>query len=256
VQIQMDLLTWVGKRLGAYKANGNKRATKRAAQFFRVLIPLLSALPSKEALRVKAHMEQVLSEAKVEVASAKIWDAQRAYEKRLTNAMAKVKGKKTARKAARVTDDEGAGTDGEGYGAGATDDEAPLPVPARPKPRPHRKRRSSLEIDDADDNPENDEVDAPQTPKPTRRSTRTRGNAAAQRKAPADAEEPPAAPSPEVNEDDSVFTTGQKRPRDEDAMDVDETPDVNGGGSPLSPISSRASTPANDAPARRKRVRH
>ena len=41
----------------------------------------------------KAHMEQVLAQAKVKITPAsKIWDAQRAYEKRLTTTMSKDKG--------------------------------------------------------------------------------------------------------------------------------------------------------------------
>jgi len=41
----------------------------------------------------KAHMEQVLAQAKVKITPAsKVWDAQRAYEKRLTTAMSKDKG--------------------------------------------------------------------------------------------------------------------------------------------------------------------
>jgi len=41
----------------------------------------------------KAHMEQVLAQAKVKITPAsKIWDAQRAYEKRLTATMSKDKG--------------------------------------------------------------------------------------------------------------------------------------------------------------------
>jgi cohesin complex subunit SA-1/2 len=40
----------------------------------------------------KAHMEQVLAQAKVKITPAsKVWDAQRAYEKRLTT-MSKDKG--------------------------------------------------------------------------------------------------------------------------------------------------------------------
>ena len=41
----------------------------------------------------KAHMEQVLAQAKVKITPAsKVWDAQRAYEKRLTTTMSKDKG--------------------------------------------------------------------------------------------------------------------------------------------------------------------
>jgi len=41
----------------------------------------------------KAHMEQVLAQAKAKITPAsKIWDAQRAYEKRLATAMSKDKG--------------------------------------------------------------------------------------------------------------------------------------------------------------------
>src|SRR6202000_931062 len=41
----------------------------------------------------KAHMEQILAQAKVKITPAsKVWDAQRAYEKRLTTTMSKDKG--------------------------------------------------------------------------------------------------------------------------------------------------------------------
>jgi hypothetical protein len=41
----------------------------------------------------KAHMDQVLAQAKVEISmTSKIWDGQRAYEKRLVTAMSKDKG--------------------------------------------------------------------------------------------------------------------------------------------------------------------
>ena len=41
----------------------------------------------------KAHMEQILAQAKVKITPAsKTWDAQRAYEKRLTTTMSKDRG--------------------------------------------------------------------------------------------------------------------------------------------------------------------
>lgn len=113
VEIHTTLLTWIGKRLTAYQTNKNKKSLKTGVLFFRVLLPLLVVIQSRDALRMwvsisirhnsiirlilssssKAHMDQILAQAKVEISpTSKIWDPQRAYEKRLGTAMSKDKG--------------------------------------------------------------------------------------------------------------------------------------------------------------------
>jgi cohesin complex subunit SA-1/2 len=104
IQIQTNLLSWIAKRIAAYENNKNKKSLKQAIGFFKVLVPLLGAIQSRDALKMwdiqhllgtyvrlillilisKAHMDQVLAEAKVEISpSSKLWEPQRVYEKRL-----------------------------------------------------------------------------------------------------------------------------------------------------------------------------
>lgn len=52
VQMQTNLLTWIGKRLATYESNKNKKSRKTAILFFRVLIPMLTTLDSRDALKM------------------------------------------------------------------------------------------------------------------------------------------------------------------------------------------------------------
>jgi cohesin complex subunit SA-1/2 len=52
VDIQMSLLAWIGKRLGVFENSGNKRLRNKAADFFKVLLPLLSTIDSRDALKM------------------------------------------------------------------------------------------------------------------------------------------------------------------------------------------------------------
>ncbi|KAG6868507.1 hypothetical protein C0993_001847 [Termitomyces sp. T159_Od127] len=175
VQIHTELVSWIVKRVTVYESNKNKKSIKLAVLFFRALVPLLGVIPSRDALKIKAHMDQVLDQAKVEVsATSKVWEPQRAYEKRLTTAMSKEKGavsgrKTKAKKAAGgvTTDDEG--TDGEM----ATENEAVEPSRPRPRPRPKRKTRASAaetqeEVEQTADENMDEQAD-PTTPKARRR---------------------------------------------------------------------------------------
>lgn len=144
VQTHTNLLTWIVKRIGTYEAAKNKKARKTAILFFRVLQPLLAAVDSRDALKIKAHMDQVLAQTKIEVPpSSKIWEPQRAYEKKLSSIMAKGKGgakgrkAKGAKSAAIITSDE---SESEPEPQPA-EEEPPAPKP-RPKPRPLRRQRS------------------------------------------------------------------------------------------------------------------
>ena len=42
VQVQLDLLTWIGSRLAMYENNRNAKSRKAAANFFKALLPLLT----------------------------------------------------------------------------------------------------------------------------------------------------------------------------------------------------------------------
>lgn len=52
VEIHTSLLTWIGKRLGTYESNGNKQLRATAAEFFKVLLQLLSTVDSRDALKM------------------------------------------------------------------------------------------------------------------------------------------------------------------------------------------------------------
>ncbi|KAG1847841.1 hypothetical protein DFJ58DRAFT_797077 [Suillus subalutaceus] len=120
VQTHTNLLTWIVKRIGTYEAAKNKKARKTAILFFRVLQPLLTAVDSRDALKIM-----------------------RAYEKKLSSIMAKDKGgakgrkAKGAKSAAMVTSDE---SESEPEPQPA-EEEPPAPT-LRPKPRPLRRQRS------------------------------------------------------------------------------------------------------------------
>ncbi|KAF8892974.1 hypothetical protein BD779DRAFT_1609978 [Infundibulicybe gibba] len=99
VQVQTVLLTWIGKRIAVYESNKNKKSMKLAVTFFKVLIPLLSTIQSRDALKIKAHMDQVMAQARVEVsATSRLWEPARAYEKRLSSVTSKEKSQSGARK--------------------------------------------------------------------------------------------------------------------------------------------------------------
>jgi len=244
VQIQTNLLTWIGKRLATYENNKNKKSRKIAITFFRVLIPMLATLDSRDALKIKAHMDQVLAQAKVEVlATSKQWEPQRAYEKRLGNVMSKdkapkAKGRKskTSKNAAVVTSDEDEESEVEGL-MEATQTTAP---PARPRPRP--AYRSAAPAEDQDhvtetDDENHDEVvgsDLHVTPQGRTRVIATYGSIKSPSKSPSKKSQPA------VN----GTSNAQKRQRDEEESATDE------GGSPA------RGTQSSDIQVRRKRVRH
>ncbi|KAG6811622.1 hypothetical protein H0H92_006586 [Tricholoma furcatifolium] len=154
------------ERLAVYETNKNKKSFKLAVLFFKALTPLLGVIPSRDALKIKAHMDQVLAQSKIEVsATSKVWEPQRAYEKRLTTAMAKEKrttGRKgKAPKAVDATTSDEEGTDGE---AGTENEANP---PPRPRPRPRRRTRATAgEIQDGDEQTATEtRDDEPVTPK-------------------------------------------------------------------------------------------
>lgn len=52
VQIHTTLLTWLGKHLANYQSSGNKKSLRLSILFFRVLVPLLTGIPSRDALKM------------------------------------------------------------------------------------------------------------------------------------------------------------------------------------------------------------
>ncbi len=52
VQIQTNLLGWVVKRLATYQNDKNKKRLRKCLLFFRVLVPLLSAIQNRDALKM------------------------------------------------------------------------------------------------------------------------------------------------------------------------------------------------------------
>lgn len=52
VQIQTTLLSWIAKRIAGYESNGNKKSLRIAITFFRALIPLLSGIQSRDAMKM------------------------------------------------------------------------------------------------------------------------------------------------------------------------------------------------------------
>lgn len=100
VSIHTTLVSWVCKRVASYESNGNKKARNKTILFFKVLVPLVTAVDTRDSFKVcvvvvslsatslpahsKAHLDQTLAQSKIAVpATAKAWDAYRVYEKRL-----------------------------------------------------------------------------------------------------------------------------------------------------------------------------
>lgn len=115
IEIHKTLIGWIVKRIAGYDATGNKKKKADSIEFFRVLHALLSTIDSRESVQMcalhlelkrhcrsidtdfllysKSHLDKALEDAKLEVPpTAKSWDAERLYEKRLIGAMAKDKG--------------------------------------------------------------------------------------------------------------------------------------------------------------------
>ncbi|KAG6336650.1 hypothetical protein ID866_2431 [Astraeus odoratus] len=109
VKIHTQLLTWIIKRISTYETNKNKKQKANSLLFFRVLFALLKVVESRDALTIKAHMDQCFAQARMEVPpAAKPWEPQRAYEKKLSTIMTKGKGVKgrRAKGTTGITDSE------------------------------------------------------------------------------------------------------------------------------------------------------
>ncbi|RXW15379.1 hypothetical protein EST38_g10469 [Candolleomyces aberdarensis] len=267
VQIHINLLNWVAKRLKAYESNKNKRLKKASILFFRLLVPLVNGIDDEHALKIKAHMEQVLSESNIEIpSSSKDWEPQRGYAKRLENVMNKGKGgpSKPRRRGKNAT---GASSDEE-----ASEVENLLDKPAekeKPRPRPRRVTRSNPVIEE--DEEENDDAAAPTTPKarprPRRKATyrsRSRGGSSAPSTDHEDEEpdqendqqsdivdqdqDPEGADQTGGEEAVTPKSSSRKRTRPDDEEEEDPEAEVR------SPSADVETTPVNEV--RRKRIRH
>ncbi|KAJ3515607.1 hypothetical protein NLJ89_g1655 [Agrocybe chaxingu] len=255
------------KRIATYEKNKNKRGLKSAIALFRVLIPLLSAVPSRDALKIKAHMGQVLEEAQVEVsATSKVWEPYRAYEKRLGAIMSKdnvhaPKVKKSRKKGAAVGS-SGEDTDGE-----RTNDEDPAAEPAARPPRPRRSARSKRRTA-ADEGTGDDEVEATPKVRPRPRANYRRKSPPPSKENPAPVPEPsPASPmEPLTPMDDSEpepepepttpKPASRKRARTEDEEPNDNEPAPNGIAPATPAQQSEGEGGEVDIQVRRKRIRH
>ncbi|KDQ56870.1 hypothetical protein JAAARDRAFT_36349 [Jaapia argillacea MUCL 33604] len=280
VEIHTSLLTWIGKRLGIYEVNKNKKGRNTAIIFFRALLPLLVNVESRDALKIKAHMDQALAQAKVEIsATTKVWEPYRAYEKRLGSSMVKEKGKKKAQgKGAKST--EFVTTDDEDHEQGHESD-GPPPAKAPNgvnRPAPRRSRRTNR-ADDFVSEPEDQEmqpVTDQHTPKARPRprpayvqkatpESPVRSQARSPSLSPIQSPATPSVTLPSATlPDDDEETNGvatpklsRKRARSEDLDEPErgQTPAIEGGGS-VPPSPHPACPPSDEIQVKRKRVRH
>ncbi|TDL19464.1 hypothetical protein BD410DRAFT_773910 [Rickenella mellea] len=188
VDIHTNSTTWITKVIAGYETNGNKKGRTKAVLFFRVLLQLLVAIQSRDALKIKAHLDQNIAQNKIEVsATSKSWEPYRAYEKRLTTAGSKEKGKKGRGKANQtddaVTTDDDEEMEVHGLVTNASQFTQPtqttMPTGTqpsqRPRPRPAYRSKNAVsenEASDVESRPGDDNVDglsAPPSP-PVRNS--------------------------------------------------------------------------------------
>ncbi|TFK29563.1 hypothetical protein FA15DRAFT_632012 [Coprinopsis marcescibilis] len=242
VAVHVNLLNWIIKRLSVYNTNKNKKLLKSALLFFRVLTSLASGLLSGDALKIKAHMDQAFEQAKVDVPStAKDWEPQRAYERRLDVLMTKEKGGAKGRK--------GKGKSGAVDPLSEEESEVENlirePVKPKPRPRPKRVTRSNpvVEPDNQDEQPKSPEPAAQEEDANIDPNDENADEEEATNEIP-EADMSPA-PSPPADSQQTPKSS-LKRPR----ADEDEDEPVE------SPSPDRDATPVSDMQVRRKRIRH
>ncbi|KAF9463277.1 hypothetical protein BDZ94DRAFT_636599 [Collybia nuda] len=263
VQVHLDLLSWITKRLAVYENNKNKKSLKLGIAFFRVLVPLVSMIQSRDALKIKAHMDQVLAQAKLEVSpTSKAWEPQRMYEKRLTTVMSKDKPattKKRGGKAAKNTDaisgDEDT-SDGEALAGERENRDSP---PRRRSARTRGDRTVAIDLEPTEDEPELE----PTTPKSRPRPRAT------YKKRLSKEPSPPRSPERQSQRANSITLDGEGEPNGLDTPKVsrkrgrsedDDEDIVNEGANeeadPGADSFESTLTPPGDIEIRRKRVRH
>ncbi|KAF9029519.1 hypothetical protein BDZ89DRAFT_1065307 [Hymenopellis radicata] len=239
VQIHSTLLSWLGKRLASYNADKNKNALKRTLSCFRPLTQMLAVVQDREALKIKAHVDQVLAQGKVEVATTVVWEPLRAYERKLMSKDKEHKGERKGKGAA--TDDESEVERMVEMSHDESEAEAPAaPAPARPRPRraaSNRTRRTPAQTED-------EGGDEPATPKAHTDQTPP--------------EAPPANNDPDLEVDvgpqesshEATPTSSRKRRRPEEE-EANDTPD------PVpEPLDEPPTPEAGYLQVRRKRARH
>ncbi|KAI0052365.1 hypothetical protein FA95DRAFT_1675331 [Auriscalpium vulgare] len=259
VDILTTLLTWIGKRIGSYESNKNKKGRTAALLFFRALQPLVSAVDSRDALKIKAHMDHVLAQAKVEPsATAPAWESQRAFEKRLNTVMSKMKGSTVkSRKGAKSKDIVASELEGE-----PSADEAVEPIQsARPRARPAYRTRAAI-----DDGPESDHEEA--QGEDAHQSPQREESAPLEQPEPGRQSGSPLTP-PQIlpgDDDEEMGEVTPKLMRKRNRAEIDDTGDdddeniapVQNGqdaSSPVRPPASQASS-TGEIQIRRKRARH
>ncbi|KAI6015155.1 hypothetical protein F5J12DRAFT_519559 [Pisolithus orientalis] len=150
VKMHTTLLTWIIKRISTLDANKNMKQKGNALLFFKVLAALLKSVESRDALSIKAHMDQSFAQCKIEIPPAsKLWEPQRMYEKRLNSILTKGKGGKgrKAKGATGVTDSEESEPEPQlepRFEVEPVEDAAPSSRP-RPRRRPVRRSPSPTE---------------------------------------------------------------------------------------------------------------
>ncbi|KAL0071305.1 cohesin complex subunit [Marasmius tenuissimus] len=293
IQIQTNLLSWIANHLEAHLKINDKKALKNSLLFFRALVPLVSSVDSRDALRVKAHLDQVFAQHNIEPGTTKAWEPYRAYEKRLGTVLAKDKpgGASKGRKKKKAA--TGASTDGEeseverliGDDDGALSDAPALePQRTRPRPRPQRRTRSRAKnpLEDVEQNGQESEHDdeEPVTPKARPRTRRNAKNKSSEKeRADTDAEETEetmnaqmseAENAPPLNAEDTLSVLSQKaqngfvtpkktprNPRKRAREDVDEErEEVQPLNDESEPQPEPEPTPAAAFQVKRKRIRH
>ncbi|CEH14396.1 Sister chromatid cohesion complex Cohesin, subunit STAG/IRR1/SCC3 [Ceraceosorus bombacis] len=157
----------ISKALRAEQA-GNQALKARAIIFWKGLAQLLPSATGRDAIRIKAAMDKLLADADIEVPpSAKAWEPQRSYEKRLVNIAsrsaqlakrAQAAKQASARKPAHESDNDMLlGDADEGAEAGEQQDAADADLDglghqAQGRPRPQAKRRREEDlIDEAEE---------------------------------------------------------------------------------------------------------
>ncbi|KAJ6481707.1 hypothetical protein C8R45DRAFT_1150698 [Mycena sanguinolenta] len=280
VQIQTTALSWIAKRIAGYEANGNKKSLRVAVTFFRAIVCLSKDYPNLLVQNRKAHMDQALAQAKVEVsATSKVWEPQRAYEKRLGAIMSKDKAPGAKGRKAKAVKGDGLTTDEEETDLSEVEkmveerDVTPAPPP-RPRPRPRARRlpKKTPETIEEPDNDDDDDQARPPSPSPdpvTPRAKATYRSKAASKsptKTPAKpSREVDALPSPArsgsvvSNTDGTELVTPVNKKAGKRSRPVDDEEDEDGaqGGSvnPDDDPPAPSPTPAGDMQIRRKRAR-
>lgn len=77
------LIDWIIMTIGQHQTKGNKPKLKKSLIFFKALVPLLAGAVGHDALAIHAHMAEALEKTSVTVTKEKVWDHQRAFDKRV-----------------------------------------------------------------------------------------------------------------------------------------------------------------------------